>query len=112
MSQYFPKPHETFGGDINVKVDLSNNATKADLHDATGIDTSKLATKADLVTLNAGVGKLDISKLVPVTIEISKLKDVVKNHVVKKAVYDKLVKKQTILTPADLFYKLSMTQTK
>ena len=31
MSQYFPKPYEPFGGDINVKVDLSNYATKADL---------------------------------------------------------------------------------
>ena len=28
MSQYFPKPNETFGGDINVKFDLSNYATK------------------------------------------------------------------------------------
>ena len=30
-SQYFPKPYEPFGGDINVKVDLSNYATKTDL---------------------------------------------------------------------------------
>ena len=30
MSQYFPKPYEPFGGDINVKVDLSNYATKTD----------------------------------------------------------------------------------
>ena len=30
MSQYFPKPYESFGGDINVKVDLSNYATRAD----------------------------------------------------------------------------------
>ena len=29
MSQYFPKPYERFGGDINVQVDLSNYATKA-----------------------------------------------------------------------------------
>ena len=28
MSQYFPKPYEPFGGDINVKIDLSNYATK------------------------------------------------------------------------------------
>ena len=34
MSQYFPKPVEPFGGDINVKVDLSNYATKADLKSA------------------------------------------------------------------------------
>ena len=31
MSQHFPKPYEPFGGDINVKVDLSNYATKADI---------------------------------------------------------------------------------
>ena len=29
MSQYFPKPYEPFGGDINVKVNLSNYARKA-----------------------------------------------------------------------------------
>ena len=31
MSQYFPKPYDPFGEDINVKVDLSNYATKVDL---------------------------------------------------------------------------------
>ena len=31
MSQYFPKPYEPFGGDINVTVDLSNYATKDDI---------------------------------------------------------------------------------
>ena len=31
MSQYFTKPYESFGGDISVKVDLSNCATKTDL---------------------------------------------------------------------------------
>ena len=31
MSQYFPKLYEEFGGDINVKVDLSNYATKTDI---------------------------------------------------------------------------------
>ena len=30
MSHYFPKPYEPSNGDINVKVDLSNYATKAD----------------------------------------------------------------------------------
>ena len=29
MSQYFPKPYDPFSGDINVKADLSNYATKA-----------------------------------------------------------------------------------
>ena len=31
MSQYFPKPYESFGGDINVKVDLSNDQTKENI---------------------------------------------------------------------------------
>ena len=37
--------------------------------------------------------KLDIDKLVPVPVDLSKLSDVVKNDVVKKTVYDKLVAK-------------------
>ena len=40
MNQYFPKPYEPLGGDINIKVDLSNHATTADLKNATGFDTS------------------------------------------------------------------------
>ena len=72
MSQYFPKPYEPFGGGINATVDMSNYAAKADLKDATRIDTSKLAAKPDLVSLNAEVDKLDV---------------------VKRTVYDKLVAK-------------------
>ena len=93
MSQYFPKPSEPFGGDVSVNVDLSNYAAKTDLKNATGIDTSKLAAKSDLVSLKAEVDKLDIDKLVPVPVDLSKLSDVVKNDVVKKTVYDKLVAK-------------------
>ena len=62
MSQYFPKPYKPFGGDINVKADLSNYATKADLKNATGIDTSKLAAKSDLLSLKAEVNKIDVDK--------------------------------------------------
>ena len=47
MSKYFPKPSEPFCGDITVKVDLSNYATKADLKNATGNDTPKLGAKSD-----------------------------------------------------------------
>ena len=52
-----------FGGDINVKVDLSNYATKAELKNATGADTSKLAKKFDLANLKSNVDKLDIDKM-------------------------------------------------
>ena len=50
MSQYFPEPYKSFGGNINVKVDLSNYAVKTDLKNATGVDTSKLAAKYDLAS--------------------------------------------------------------
>ena len=46
MSEYFSKPYEPFGGDISVKLDLSNYATKADLKVATEVDTSNLAGKS------------------------------------------------------------------
>ena len=39
MSQYFPKLFGRFGGNINVKVDLSNYATKTDLKNVTQVDT-------------------------------------------------------------------------
>ena len=39
MSQYFPISYEPFGGDINVTVDLSNYATKADIKNISNIDT-------------------------------------------------------------------------
>ena len=93
MSQYFPKPHEPFGGDINVKVDLSNYATKADIKNISHIDTSSFALKTNLANLKTEVDKLDIDKLVPVPVDLSKLNDVVKNDVVKKDIYDKLVAK-------------------
>ena len=50
MSQYFPKPYEPFGGDINVKVDLSNYATKSDIKNISHVDTSSFASKANLAS--------------------------------------------------------------
>ena len=92
MSQYFPKPYEPFGGDINVKVDLSNYATKADIKNISHVDTSSFALKANLASLKTEVDKLDVDKLVPVPADLSKLSDVVKNDV-KKTAYNKLVAK-------------------
>ena len=63
------------------------------MKNATGINTSKLPAKSDLTSLKAEADKLDIDKLVPVPIELGKLSDVVKNDVVKKTVYEKLVAK-------------------
>ena len=93
MSQYFPKPYEPFGGDINVKVDLSNYATKTDVKNISHVDTSSFALKSNLASLKTEVDKLDIDKLVPVLVNFSKLIDVLKNDVVKKTAYNKLVAK-------------------
>ena len=93
MTQYFSKQYEPFGGDINVKIDLSNYATKADIKNISHVDTSSFALKTNLASLKTEVDKLDIDKLVPVPVDLSKLSDVVKNDVVKKDVYDKLVAK-------------------
>ena len=93
MRQYFPKPYELFGGDINVKVDLSNYATKTDVKNISHVDTSSFALKSNLASLKTEVDKLDIDKLVPVLVNFSKLIDVLKNDVVKKTAYNKLVAK-------------------
>ena len=114
MSQYFPKLYEQFGGDINVKVDLSNYATKTYIKNISHIDTSSLALKSDLgslktevdkldsdklkslpnnlINLKSKVDKLDIDKLAPIPVDLSKLSNVVKNEVVKKTEYNAKIK--------------------
>ena len=109
MSEYFPELKSS-GERVKVELDLSNYATKADLKNATGVDTSKFAKKVDLASLKSNVDKLDIDKLknvptnlsnlkskvdkldvdklVPVPVNLSKLNDVVKDDVVKNDVYD------------------------
>ena len=90
MSQYFPKPFNShFGESIKVKIGLSNYATKTNLKNVTHVNTSSFALKANLTSLKTEVDELDIEKLVPVIVDLSKLSHVVKNDVVKKTVYDK-----------------------
>ena len=84
MSQYFPKPYEPFGGDINVKVDLSNYATKVGIKNISHVDTSSFALETNLANLKSKVDKLDIDKLASVPTDVSKLSNVVKNDIVKK----------------------------
>ena len=114
MSQYFPKPQEPFGEDNIVKVDLSNYATKSDLKNARGIDTSKLAAKSDLVSLKTEIDQLDIDKskslstnlsnleskvdklnivkLETTPVDLSKLSNEVKNGDVKNTKYNAKIK--------------------
>ena len=72
---------------------MSNYARKTDLKNVTHVDTPTFALKTNLASLITEIGKLDIDKLVPVPVDLSKLSDVVKNDVVKKTVYGKLVVK-------------------
>ena len=115
MSQYFPRPDESFGRDINVKVILSNYATKTDIKNISHDDTSNFSLKSNLASLKNEVDKLDIDKwkglpdnlsslknrvdeldidkLKPVPVDLSKLSNVAKTEVVKKTEYNAKIKK-------------------
>ena len=73
MSQYFPKPYEPFGGDSNVKVDLSNYATKTDSKNVSHVDVSSFALKLNLASLKTEVDKIDAEKLKTVPVDLAKL---------------------------------------
>ena len=86
-----------------MKVDLSNYATKTDLRNITHVHTSSFALKTNLANLKAEVDKLDIDKLVPIPVDLSKLSDLLKNEFVKKTVYDKLVAKVNNIDTCEFF---------
>ena len=90
MSQYFPKPCRSFKGNVKVKLDLYSYATKAELKNATGVYTTILAAKSNLVfkRLKAEVDKIDLHKLKTVPVDLSKLSNVVNNPVVKKTLFN------------------------
>ena len=70
MSQYFPRPLKNVEGNINVKVDFSNYVTKANI---SHVDTSTFILKSNLASFKTEVNKLDIDKLVPVPVDLTKL---------------------------------------
>ena len=72
---------------------MPSYATKAELKNETGVNTSKLAAKFDLAILKARIDKIDVDKLNTAPIDLSKLNNVVINYVVNKTVYNKLVTK-------------------
>ena len=92
MRQYFP-PYRSSERNIKVALDLNSYATKTDLKDVTHVDVSSFASKTNLANLKTEVDKLDIDKLTPVTNDLAKLSNVVKNNVLKKTEYKKLVGK-------------------
>ena len=93
-----------------VKVDLSNYATKTDLKNISHIDVSSYALKSNLASLKTEVDKLDIDKLTPVPGDLDKLSNVVKNDVVKKTEYDKLVAKVNGIDNTNFVSKTKMDQ--
>ena len=94
MSEYFP-PYRRFRGDIKVKLDLSNYATKTDLKNVTHVDVSTFASKTNLASLKTEVDKLDILKLSTVPVDLAKLTNKVANYLVEKTDFNKLEKKVT-----------------
>ena len=89
---------QTIAGNINVRVDLSNYATKDDIKNINHVDTSSFALKTKL-------DKLDVDKLKPVPTDLSKLSNLVKNDVVKKTDYNKLVTKVDNIDTSGLLKK-------
>ena len=78
MSKYFPKSFKRFGRNINVRVDLSNYATKTDIRNISHVDASSFALKINWANFKTKVDKSDINKLAPVPTDLSKLSNVVK----------------------------------
>ena len=78
MSEYIPWPFRSFRGNINVKVDLPNYATKKDLKVWHTLTLEVLQTfckflKTNLASLKTEVDNLNIDKLVPVPADLSKV---------------------------------------
>ena len=103
MSQwYFPKPCKRFGRNVKVELGLCHYTTKAELKWATGVDTSNLVAKPDLVRLKAQVNTVDADKLKTVPVDLSELINV--NNVVKKR-YGKLVAKVNTINTSGFVLK-------
>ena len=103
MSEYFKKTN-SLGGNVKVELDLSNYTIKqiSKMQQVLKIYTSKFAKKADLASLIFNVDKLKnrpsglsslkskVDKLVPASVDLSKLSDVEQNDVVKKNIEDEI----------------------
>ena len=85
MIKYFPRRCKRFNRDTNVKVDLSNYVTKTDLKNISHVDVSSFALKSNLAR------QIDADKLKSVSVDLATLSNVVKNDVIKKTEYNKLV---------------------
>ena len=85
MRQYFPKRYEPFGGDINVKVDILNYATKADIKNISHVDTSSVALKTIITEIEKNIP--DISNLATKT-TLNFVENKIPSGLVKKTDYN------------------------
>ena len=69
---------------MKVEVNLSNYATKADLKDGTGVDTSDFAERTNLADWKSDEYNLDIDKLKNIPSNLSDLKGKVDKRDVNK----------------------------
>ena len=83
MSTYY-QPYKSSSDNIKVELDLTNYATKTDLKNITHTDVSSFASKTNLAALKTEVDKIGVDKLKTVPDDLAKLRNVVKNEVVKK----------------------------
>ena len=72
---------------------MSNYAAKSDLKVTKNINPTKIAKNVDLTTLKINVDRLDINSLETISVSLSKLNNAVTYDVVKKNVYNELIKK-------------------
>ena len=93
-----------------LEFDLSNYATKDDVKNITHVDTSNFTLTRNTANLKTEVDKLDVEKLATVPVDLNKLSNVVKNDLVKKTVYDKLVAKVDHIDTSGLVKKQITTQ--
>ena len=71
----------------------------------THVDVSSFELKSNLASLKTEVDKLDIDKLAPFPVDLSKLSNVVKTDVLEKTVYDNLVEKVNDIDTAGFVLK-------
>ena len=86
MSTYYP-PYKSSSQNIKVELDLANYPTKTDLKNITHVDVSSYASKTNLAALKSEVDKIDVDELKTTPADLAKLRNVVKNDVVKKTDY-------------------------
>ena len=101
---------------MNVELDLSHYAKRADIRNATGNDTQNLLKKwtwlilnlmyinqisSNLRNLKSKVDKLDIRKLETTPVDLSNLSNVLRNDVIKKTECNELVKKVNSISTTD-----------